>query len=208
MFLNTREGVQSLGPGAIGDIRTDRTGAIVVTQGHSGMMEAILKGNCYGCCNQAGVTSQADLSATTPVLTLYNPAGSGVNAAIWFAGASFTVAFGSAGAIWLAVGSNTIAAAVTGTLTTTHRNMLVGSANSPRCQTLLAATLPAAPVGISILGVGLTGAITTLPSIQAVGKQFEGSIILSPGTNASIQTGVASGASGMFCEFIWEEVPV
>jgi hypothetical protein len=101
-----------------------------------------------------------------------------------------------------------VAAAVTGTLTTAHRNMLLGAANSPKCIPLLAATLPAAPVGISLLGVGLTGAITVSPTVQTVGKCFDGSVILTPGTAVSIQTGVASGASGMFCEFIWEEVAI
>jgi len=208
MFLNTKEGVQSLGSGAIGDLRTDKTGAMVVAQGHAALAEAVIKGNCYGVCNQAGVTSQAGLSATTPVLTLYNPLGSGVNLVVWYAGAAFTVAFATAGAIWLAVGSVIQSAAVTGTLTTAHRNLLVGSSNSPKCQTLLAATLPAVPVGISLLGVGLTGAITTIPFAQTVGKIFDGAVVLSPGANASIQTGVASGASGMFCEYIWEEIPV
>jgi hypothetical protein len=188
--------------------RSDKTGSLVVTPGHGTYQEAVLGGNVYGVCNQAGVTSQAGLSATTPVLTLYNPAGSGVNAVLWFAGATFSVAFATAGAIWLAVNTNVAAAAVTGTLTTAHRNMLLGGANSPKVIPMLAATLPAAPVGLSILGVGLTGAITTTPMAQTVGKCFDGSVVLAPGTAVSIQTGVASGASGMFCEFIWEEVAI
>src|SRR3990167_681827 len=81
---------------------------------------AVERGRCYTVANQSGVTSQAGLSATTPVLTLYNPAGSGVNGRLWFAGATIEVAAATAGSIVLAAGTNTVAAAVTGTLTTAH----------------------------------------------------------------------------------------
>jgi len=185
--------------------RSDTTGAAVVTQGHGRFQEAVEQGNVYGVANQAGVTSQAGLSATTPVLTLYNPAGSGKNLVVWYAGAVFTVAFATAGAIFVAVGTDTVAAAVTGTLTTAHRNLKLGLTSNPVARTLLAATLPAAPVAVALLGVGLTGAITTLPTSPPVGRWFDGSLILIPGTNLSLQTGVASGASGTFCEYLWEE---
>ena len=165
------------------------------------------EGRVFTVCNQAGVTSQAGLSATTPVLTLANPAGSGVRGRLWFAGATFTVAFATAGAVWLAAGTNTVAAAVTGTLTTAHRKTKLGGIDSQgnRINAFLAATLPAAPVAISLLGVGLTGAITTVPHLQNMGRWYNGCVSIEPGTNISIQTGVASGASGMFCEYVWEE---
>ena len=97
---------------------------------------------------------------------------------------------------------------MTGTLTTSHRNMKLGSANNPACVPLLAATLPAAPVGLCLLGTGLTGAITTVPSVTPLGRWFDGSIELAPNTALSIQTSTASGASGTFCEYIWEERPI
>lgn len=166
--------------------------------------EAAARGKCFAVCNQAGVTSQAGLSATTPVLTLYNAAGSGVNGFLWFAGANFSVAFAAASQVWLAANTNVAAAATTGTATTAHRNLKLGG-GAPTLQPLLAATLPAAPVGIALLGVGLTGAITTAPGMLSFGRWFDGGIVIAPGTAISIQTGTASGTSGTFCEFIWEE---
>lgn len=166
--------------------------------------EAVEAGRCFSVCNQAGVTSQAGLSATTPVLSLYNPASSGKIGVLHFAGATFSVAFATAGAVWLAVNSDTAAAATTGTRTTAHRNLKLGG-GEPSLTPLLAATLPAAPVAISLLGVGLTGAITTIPQLQTLGRWFHGAVVLQPGTTISIQTGVASGTSGTFCEYIWEE---
>lgn len=168
--------------------------------------DAVERGAVFGVCNNAGVTSQAGLSATTPVLTLYNPASSGKLGILWYAGAQFSVAFAAAAAVWLAANTNTAAAAVTGTETTTHRNLKLGTSANNAIKAYLAATLPAAPVAIAQLGVGLTGAITTMPTNYPMERWFNGSIILQPNTAISIQTSTASGASGTFCEFIWEEI--
>jgi hypothetical protein len=200
-------GQQSLSDGGVGRLRLLKNGALAMGGAGSSFYEAVRNGKVFAVANQAGVTSQAGLSATTPVLTLANPVGSGVNCVLWYAGATFTVAFATAGAVFVAVNTNLAAAAVTGTLSTAHRNLLLGGGN-PAVTPLLAATLPAAPVAVGILGVGLTGAITTVPHLQTLGRWFDGSIVLQPGAALSLQTGVASGASGMFCEYIWEEVPV
>lgn len=208
MELEMRTGAVITANGATHPARSDMTGAGVVTQGHARFQEAVLQGQCYAVANQAGVTSQAGISVTTPVLTLYNPLGSGKNLVIWYAGASFTVAFATAGAVFVCVGTDIQTAAVTGTLTTSHRNLKSGTTASPAARTFLAATLPVAPVAVSILGVGLTGAITVVPNSQPLGRWFDGSFILIPGSNMTIQTGVASGASGMFCEYIWEEISI
>lgn len=194
-------GLQSLSDGAQARPTMSRRGAVAVSDVFA---EAVERGRCFAVCNQAGVTSQAGLSGTTPVLTLYNPLGSGKVGYLWYAGATFTVAFATAGAVWLAAGTNPAAVAVTGTATTAHRNLKLGG-GAPALQPLLAATLPAAPVAICLLGVGLTGAITTVPHLQTLGRHFGRGVAIPPGTNISIQTGVASGASGTFCEFIWEE---
>jgi len=206
MLAEFTVGVLKKALGATHAGRSDTSGAAVVTQGHARFQEAVEQGTAYGVANQVGVTSQAGISVTTPVLTLYNPLGSGKKAVIWYAGASFTVAFATAGAIFVCVGTDIQTAAVTGTLTTAHRNLKLGTTASPAVRTLLAATLPVAPVAIAILGVGLTGAINTTPTSPPVGRWFDGSLIILPGASLSIQTGVASGASGMFCEYIWEEI--
>lgn len=194
-------GQQSLASGASGRPSMSRRGGWATSDA---FREAVESGRCFAVCNQAGVTSQAGLSATTPVLTLYNPAGSGKNGILHFAGATFAVAFAAASGVLVAVGSNVNAAAVTGTLTTAHRNLKLGG-GEPTLRPMLAATLPAAPVGICLLGMGLTGAITTVPHVQTMGRWFDGGIVITPGTNLSIQTTTASGASGTFLEYIWEE---
>lgn len=176
-----------------------------ILYGRSAAIDAALQGRLFSIANQTGITTQAGLSATTPALTLANPSGSGKNMLLWFAGVTFTVVFGAAAVVFLAAGTNPAASAVTGTLTTAHRNLKLGGA-SPTIIPLLAATLPAAPVAIDILGAGLTGAITTIPQLQTLKRWYNGAIVITPGTNISIQTSTASGATATFCSFIWEEV--
>ena len=193
---------QSLG------VRLNRLGALSTSQSQGTYQDAVDRGFVFGVCNQSGITTQAGLSATTPALTLFNPPSSGVNMCLWYAGATFSVAFAAASAVFVAVNTNTAAAVVTGTATTAHRNMKLGAASNPACVPLLAATLPAAPVALCLLGTGLTGAITTVPSVTPLGRWFDGSVILTPNSAVSIQTSTASGASATFCEYIWEERPV
>lgn len=171
------------------------------------LVRAVARGRVYSVANQTGVASQAGLSATTPVLTLANPAGSGVKGRLWYASAVFLVAFAAAAAVWLAVGSNTVAAVVTGTVTTAHRRTRLGSVDTQgnSIQAFLAATLPAAPVAVSVLGAGLTGAITLATAVPPMERWYNGVFEIMPGANVSIQTSTASGALGMLCEYIWEE---
>lgn len=190
----------------VSNLPLSKSGAGVLA--YDAFLEAVDKGRVFAVANQAGVTSQAGLSATTPVLTLANPAGSGVKGRLWYAGATFLVANAAAAAVFAAVGTNTVAAAVTGTKTTAHRRTRLGGLDDQgnAIQAFLAATLPAAPVAIDILGAGLTGAITTVPSVEPLERWYCGAIELMPGTNFSLQTSTASGASSMLCAYIWEEI--
>lgn len=183
-----------------------RDGSALVKLGGSPFEEAVNRGRVYAVANQSGVTSQAGLSATTPVLTLHNPPGSGVNAVIWYVNSVYLVAFVAAAAVWVALGGGPEAAEITATLTTSHRNLLTGKADGNKVRALTAATLPAAPVGVHLLGAGLTGAITTLPVVQTLERWLNGALILRPGFNMSVQTSTASGASAQLNEYIWEEV--
>ena len=70
---------------------------------------AVERGRCFAVANQVGITSQAGLSGTTPALTLYNPAGSGVTGRLWYASANVLIAQPAGGGpvvatIWLAAG--------------------------------------------------------------------------------------------------------
>lgn len=168
------------------------------------LAEAVERGRVYAIANQTGVTGQAGLSATTPVLTVANQVGSGVRLKLWGAWAADLVAFAAAAEIWLCLGGGPEGAVVTGTPTTAHRNLKNGMGN-PKVDLFLAATLPAAPVGIDALGVGLTGAISTVPALQSIGRWYPGAPFLYPGFNWTIQYGTASGTNSSIHTFIFEE---
>lgn len=199
-------------PGTDGDgtssaVRKSKQGGLLVAPISGSYQEAVRRGNCYAVANQVGVTSQAGLSATTPVLTLFNPGDSGVLLVVWFVGSAMTVVNATVGVVMVAVNTDTAAAAVTGTATSTHRNCLLGSSRNPQAEPLLAATLPAAPVSIGTIAHQLTGAVNLFPSAPAYGRWYDGGLILKPNTALSLQTKVASGAAGLWCEYIWEEIP-
>ena len=190
-------------------LRGSEGGEGIFGQAHARYYESIVRGNAFVVANQSGVTSQAGLSATTPVLSLYNPAGSGVNGVVLWAGAFSIVVVAAGMMIWLAANTNIAAAATTGTATTAHRNLLLGNGKSPQLQPLLAATLPAAPVAIAMLGdFPGTLALNSQPPTATFYRDIAGGIILAPGSTLSFQTSTASGAAGLLCEVAWEEVAI
>jgi len=199
--------IQGFIDGTQKDIEVNSDGHLLVDLHGAEYQSLTVNKSMFSVSNQTGITTQAGLSATTPALTLYNPFGSGKNGVLIYAGCVNSVAFAAASVIWLGLNTNLTAAAVTGTLSTAVRNTLMGS-TAPTIQALLAATLPAAPIAGPILGVGVTGAITTVPQVQPLGRWFDGSIIIQPGSAVSFQTSTASGASGFFGEFVWAEVDV
>lgn len=188
-------------------IVVNKNGNLLVNSLAAKYQEACLLGNVFSTANQAGVTTQAGLSATTPALTLYNPISSGVNAVLIYAGCVNIVAFGAGAAIWIGANTITPATRVTGTAATS-RSLYLGNNKTSVIQPLLAATLPDAPVAIATIGAGLTGAITTSPISPVQGRYFDGSIIIQPGSAISFQTSTQSGASGFLGEFVWFETSI
>lgn len=196
--------VKNLVTGAVSTARGSFDTSVVTQDAHARYQEAVMRGNCYTTANQTAGTTQAGLSGTTPVLTLFNPKGNNKVGVLLYAGATFIVANAAGSAIWLAANVNVAAAAVTGTAATVS-NCALGNGNSPSLLAFTAATLPATPIAISQLASGVTGAVTTIPYLLPAGRFFDGSIILLPGSAISIQTSTASGA-GTFCEYVWEEI--
>lgn len=207
MINELRTGQVTSTDGNLTTARGGKTGEAIIGNAHGLYYEPTSRGTIFSVANQTGIATQAGLSATTPALTLFNPKGSGVNASILYAGCVVSVAFAAASVIWLAANTNIAAADVTGTASTAVRCGLLGNAKNPSCSALLAATLPAAPVAVATIGIGLTGAITTTPGYGQIGRFFDGTLVLAPGTAISFQTSTVSGAAAFFGEIVWEEVP-
>ena len=203
-ILEGKVGYSSYSYGSPAPIALAKNGSVVTRDDFT---EAVMRGRVFAACNQTGVTTQAGLSATTPVLTLYNPASSGTLGRLWFTDIDFLVAFAAAAQVWLALNNDATASAVTGTAATTKNLKMAGStgAQGNKLSCFTAATLPAAPVGLFLLGVGLTGAISTVPTSLAMSKAYGGSVLIMPNTALSFQTSTASGTNSALAGFTWEE---
>lgn len=156
-----------------------------------------------------GIVTQAGLSATDAILSLHNPAGSGVSGLLFYVAVQTKVANVAAAVFWLAANTNAIAAIPTGTAATVRNLKLGGGMTNNQGQSLEAlttATLPVAPVAICTLGVGLTGAITTAPGVPMFERWFNGCLLIQPGTTLSFQTSTAAAAASCHAEFMWAEV--
>lgn len=178
-----------------------------VQDAHGKYVEACYRDKLFSACQTVPTTMPAGLSASPTTTTLYNPIGSGVDAFIVYAGVTNIVAFPAAAIIWLGINDNLAAAAVSGSALTIKPSKF-GGGNVSKLLAFTTATLPAAPtIAAAILGAGLTGAITLLPSVMPVGRFFDGQIGLLPGAAISFQSSTVGGTNGSAGEFIWEELP-
>lgn len=182
-------------------IRASELGSLQVAQGGSRFEEAVNRGNVWIVANQATVVTQAGLSATSPALVIAPRIGQGKVVKLWYAGCGSLVAYAAGAAEWLCLGGYS-ATAVVETTAAVVRNMKTGDIGPPPgVACLIASTLPAAPVVIAELGMGVTGTVAVDMHMSEASRWFDGAIWINPGYNLSIQT---STAGTLFCEFIFE----
>ena len=183
-----------------------RDGCAVIQYGHAKFQEAVYRGNVFAVADQAGAALAGGLSASPVNVCLFNPKGSNMLAVIWWAGLVNMVDPGVAAlTIWIGANINITADAVIGTAAV-PRNCMIGNGKAPSITTLTTATLPAVPVAIDVLGAFMAGAITVDTQKAALGKWYDGSLVLYPGGALSFQASAASGAAAAFGSWIWEEV--
>lgn len=196
----------SIGVGVQPPIRLGNMGDLIVSQLHGGHYESAYRRALFSAANQAATTTTVGLATTYTGLCLSNPVGSGYNVVIEQVGMSFIVAFPAAAALGIMVGYNS-GTNVTHTTPVTPRNQFFGVGAAGVALVDAAATLPTAPVVNTVLGAGLTGAITTSVTTGLTNFDLDGSIVLPPGGYAAIYTSTVSGTSGFFGSFLWQEVP-
>lgn len=203
MKIQAKVGKQLLNNGVDADVRLERTGSLVTTDGHARYMQNTLDGEVYIGANAGGtpVTTQAGLSATTPALTLYNPVGSNVYLVLQTVTVDITTAPAAAAGFMLAY--NLANAAAPATVTNAAvTSAIVGSTYTGAGQCYRIATLAAAPVAFRFIG-GTTGA-AAISGFQII-DHIDGEIIIPPGVAISIQ---ATSAAACLCSFTWEEIPL
>lgn len=188
--------------GAELDLRSERSGALVVSSSHGEWQEAVLSGNVYIGSNLGGtpVTTQAGLSATTPALALHNPVGSGVNLVLLEVTVDITTSPAGAAGFMIAYNLKGAAAPTAVTLANVT-NGLLDNGKLPIGQCYRISTLAAAPLALRFIG-GTTGA-SGIGAVQMIDK-VNGGIVLPPGVVLSVQ---ATSAAACLCSFTWEELP-
>lgn len=197
---------QGMAPGTEATVRLGHMGDQIVSELHGRYFEAAYRRTLFHAAIAAQVTSVA-LATTHTGLTLSNPIGSPVNLVLCKFGWGFGVAFAAAAGIGLSIGYNS-GTNVTHTTPVVVRSNFIGIGAAGSGLVDSASTLPTAPTLNTIVGVGLTGAITTVPSIPMSWIDLEGSIVIPPGGYVCTYTSTASGAAGGYFSYMWEEVPV
>jgi hypothetical protein len=195
-----------IAPGSNPPIRQGQLGDVIVSELHGRYYETAYRRNMFTATLTAGTTTSAASTTTFTGLALYNPTYSTVNLVINKVGMSFIVAFAAGSAFGLQTG---ISQTPIATFVTTNASVAGQYVGQPAGQAVAysSATLTATPVVRTIFGSGLTGAITTTPFITNF-FDMEGSIIVPPGGFVATYTSTASGASGTFASFQYEEVPI
>jgi|SRR5579864_173073 len=188
--------------------RLTKTGAMAVLDAHARFMEAVENGNCYFASMQAGASLGTALTATAVTLTIYNPAGSGVNLVIMEASVGITTGLAAAGTSVLvyAVNNNLNAAAPTATTNAIITNALLNNLTG-KGKAFTAATLSAVPTVAKILWSNRLIGATPVTEIAGVYvDQVDGKIIIPQGACLTIQ-GIGTAISGIL-SVMWEEVAV
>ena len=185
--------------GAPSPYTATKSGAIRSSDAHGRYYDATEAGRVFYASGNAGVATPNGLSASSTVMTLYNPANSGVNLALLDISVACTARPAADVAVVLAgnllVGQ---AAPTTVTLIGARSGML----GSPCGRALVysTATLPTVPVAVRpLLAVALAGC--NMYSAVDVG----GALIVPPTIMVSIQ---ATAAITILPSMTWEEVPI
>lgn len=210
MIIQGRVGPQastsSLASATNPEMRLGNMGELITSGLHGPYYESAYRRALFSVANTSAVTSTVGTSTTYVGLALSNPIGSTVNLVLSRCSVAAIVAFTAAATIGIMTGYNS-STNVTHTTSVTPRNQFTGVGSAGQGLADSSATLPTTPVLNTVLGAALTGAITV--SVQYLGiYDIGGSIILPPGAYAAVYTSTASGASGLQCSFLWEEIPV
>lgn len=192
--------------GVLQTLRMTKDGALVGQDLHARFYETASRGKVFSASiGVAGVTPGLSLT-TTPPITLYNPANSGVNAVIL--ASSFGYISGTLPAGTIVYGFGAQATAPTGGTALTVRSGLIGSAAAAACLAFTGATLLQAPAILrpAFVMSAFLATTATAPT-PPVFDPIDGKFILTPGFTLSMQGVAVTGSTPLVLLALeWEEV--
>lgn len=199
------------GTNAIMSGRAGQLGDVIVSELHGRYYETTYRGNSFllSVSTAAAVTAYSGGAAGTPMLCLFNPAGSGRNAAITKVSVGSVVAASAAGtvAFGLYFGTTaTITQATTvapwnmatqlqsGSVMTGFRNVALTSGSAASNVIPIASYYWATAAGASLVNNGVV--------------DLEGALIIPPGSFAALGGSAALTSATWIGSLQWEEIPV
>ena len=183
-------------------MRGGKYGDLIVSELQPRYYEQTYRQNKFSGANQAGQVTTVGLATTYTGFGIYNPIGSGKNLIVVKCGYAVPVAPAAAMVVGLMYAYNAAANPTGVTAITAKNDNLAGIAGSG--VPFSAATI-STPTLQKVLGVALTGAITTSPAGFGSFEDIEGGIIISPGGVLCYYTSTVSGAAGFFGSMSWLE---
>ena len=200
--------------------RAGRQGDIIVSELHGRFYEQTYRGNLFSNGHTGLVALTANTitltATTTPILGLYNPPGSGVNAvinqAVLSAGINNTAAVGPGAFVWATSTGN--AGISTGS---TPFARLLGGAPS-KCKGLALVALTGLTNNLVVQeasdipspNVVTSTAIptTVMTPMSTAVQSFDGALIIPPGGVLALLNTVSTTTISVYGRIKWEEVPV
>ena len=221
MFIQSQVGqpsAQSIQAGTPVNARSGQLGDLIVTELHGKFYEQAYRGNLFSIGSTVTALSANTITltaTTTPIIGLYNPSTSTVNAVISKAILQIAVAGNSAvapgGFVWAtSINNNSIS---TG-LATLNRKTLAN--NGSQVKGFAGSTaLTGLTNNLGIQGGAAFGTLlvsegsTATPVVSgSVIQEFDGSLIIPPGAVLALLNTVSTTTVSVCAEIIWEEIPV
>lgn len=206
-----RVGPQQLATGNSTTLRQSGTGEMVATDAHGRYYETTVRGNVYSVTVSGGAaTAFVGGAAGTPLVSLYNPTGSGKNLVLISASVGSRVAASAAGTVTFNIWGGISAANTGTTVTPTNMATLVAAGSVAKASSNAATTSTTAITGngpIYVLGTyyWATAAGAILAPLQA---DIAGQIIVAPGVLVALGGTAALTSATYDVSLIWEEVPI
>lgn len=210
-IINGQVGPVTAQDGSNPNFRQGRTGEQVVADAHGRYNEAVSRGNVYCVTVAAGaVTAFVGGAGGTPLLSIYNPVGSGKNLSILSISVSSHVAASAAGTVAFSVYGG-VSVANSGTLTTPTNLLTLQTGGSVAKASSNAATTSTTAVTANgpILNVGsyywASAAAATLAPLVA---DVSGLLVCAPGNLIAFGGSAALTSATYDASIIWEELPL
>jgi hypothetical protein len=198
-------------PNAIVNSRAGQLGDAIVSQLHPRYYETNYRGNVFGLSvpTAAAITAFAGGAAGTPMLALFNPAGSGKNAVLMKAGVGNVVAASAAGTVAFGLFFGTTAAITQATVVTPWSQLTQLQSGSV-ITGFRNVALTGGSAANNVIPVASYYWATAAGAAQVSGGllDLEGSLIIPPGSYAALGGSSALASATWIGSLTWEEVPI